>query len=96
MKLLRLGCARLVPLVKTPNLRYGSHGSAFRRRQWFRRFLTEIDTAIPPDSEVHLVMDNCGTHKVDRVRSWFSRHPSYHVHFTPTSGSWLNLVCSPR
>ncbi len=37
-------------------------------------------------------MDNYGTHKVQRVRNWFARHPRYHVHFTPTSGSWLNLV----
>ena len=62
------------------------------RHQEFLKFLTEIDTAIPADIEVHLVMDNYGTHKVDRVRNWFSRHPRYHVHFTPTSGSWLNLV----
>ncbi len=41
---------------------------------------------------MHLVMDNYGTHKVQRVRNWFARHPRYHVHFTPTSGSWLNLV----
>jgi transposase len=37
-------------------------------------------------------MDNYGTHKVTKVRSWLARHPRYHVHFTPTSGSWLNLV----
>ena len=37
-------------------------------------------------------MDNYGTHKVKRVRTWLARHPRYHVHFTPTSGSWLNLV----
>ena len=42
--------------------------------------------------DVHLVMDNYGTHKVDRVRGWLARHPRYHVHCTPTSASWLNLV----
>ncbi len=41
---------------------------------------------------VHLVMQNYGTHKVTKVRTWLSRHPRYHVHYTPTSGSWLNLV----
>jgi hypothetical protein len=41
---------------------------------------------------VHLVMDNYATHKVAKVRSWLTRHPRYHVRFTPTSGSWLNLV----
>ena len=62
------------------------------RHQEFLKFLTEIDAAVPDDVEVHLVMDNYGTHKVDRVRKWFARHPRYHVHFTPTSASWLNLV----
>jgi transposase len=62
------------------------------RHQDFLKFLTEIDAAVAADTEVHLVMDNYGTHKVQRVRSWFARHPQYHVHFTPTSGSWLNLV----
>jgi transposase len=62
------------------------------RHQEFLKFLTEIDTAVADNVEVHLVMDNYGTHKVDRVRKWFARHPRYHVHFTPTSASWLNLV----
>jgi transposase len=42
--------------------------------------------------EIHLVMDNYGTHKTPAVKRWFARHPEYHVHFTPTSASWLNLV----
>src|SRR6201987_4349024 len=62
------------------------------RHQEFLKFLARIDAAVPADIEVHLVMDNYGTHKVDKVRNWFARHPRYHVHFTPTSGSWLNLV----
>jgi transposase len=62
------------------------------RHQEFLKFLGEIDAAVPADAEVHLVMDNYGTHKVDRVRNWFARHPRYRIHFTPTSGSWLNLV----
>jgi transposase len=62
------------------------------RHQDFLKFLTEIDTAVADETEIHLVMDNYGTHKVNRVRNWFSRHSRYHVHFTPTSGSWLNLV----
>ncbi|MCB1912270.1 MAG: transposase, partial [Rhodocyclaceae bacterium] len=40
----------------------------------------------------HLVMDNYGTHKTPKVRSWFARHPRFHVHFTPTSASWINQV----
>src|ERR1043165_3694374 len=62
------------------------------RHQEFLRFLDEIEANLPAGLDVHLVMDNYGTHKVTKVRSWFARHPRYHVHFTPTSGSWLNLV----
>ena len=46
-----------------------------------------------PDAQLALaLMDNYSTHKVTKVRNWLARHPRYHVHFTPTSGSWLNLV----
>ncbi len=62
------------------------------RHQEFLRFLNEIDANLPVGFEVHLVMDNYGTHKVAKVRNWLARHPRYHVHFTPTSASWLNLV----
>ena len=62
------------------------------RHQEFLRFLNEIDANLPAKLQVHLVMDNYGTHKVAKVRNWLARHPHYHVHFTPTSGSWLNLV----
>ncbi len=62
------------------------------RHQEFIRFLDQIEENLPAGLDVYLVMDNYGTHKVAKVRSWFARHPRYHVHFTPTSGSWLNLV----
>jgi transposase len=62
------------------------------RHQEFLRFLNEIDADLPPGVDVHIVMDNYGTHKVAKVRNWFARHPRYHVHFTPTGASWLNLV----
>jgi transposase len=62
------------------------------RHQEFIQFLNQIDTDLPTGFDVHLVMDNYGTHKVEKVRRWLARHPRYHVHFTPTSGSWLNLV----
>ena len=69
-------------------------GSCYRRHrhQEFLRFLNEIDACVPGGFDVHLVMDNYGTHKVTKVRGWLARHPRYHVHYTPTSGSWLNLV----
>ena len=60
------------------------------RHQEFLRFLEDVDASLR--FEVHLVMDNYGTHKVKKVRTWLLRHPRYHVHFTPTGASWLNLV----
>jgi transposase len=62
------------------------------RHQEFLRFLNQIEANLPSGFDVHLVMDNYGTHKVTKVRTWLARHPRYHVHYTPTSGSWLNLV----
>jgi len=62
------------------------------RHQEFLQFLQQIDESLPAKLDVHLVMDNYGTHKVAKIRAWLARHPRYHVHFTPTSGSWLNLV----
>jgi transposase len=62
------------------------------RHQEFLRFLEAIDASLPVGFNVHLVMDNYGTHKVKKVRNWLLRHPRYHVHFTPTGASWLNLV----
>jgi transposase len=62
------------------------------RSREFRRFLDTIDRNVAQDLDVHLILDNYGTHKTPRVRRWFVRHPRFHVHFTPTSASWLNLV----
>jgi transposase len=62
------------------------------RHQEFLRFLNQIEDSLPAGMDVHLVMDNYGTHKVGKVHNWLARHPRYHIHFTPTSASWLNLV----
>ena len=62
------------------------------RSQEFLKFLKTIDQQVPEDLDVHLVMDNYGTHKTQAVKNWFVRHPRFHVHFTPTSASWLNQV----
>jgi transposase len=69
-------------------------GSCYRRHrhQEFLRFLNDIELNLPAGFDVHLIMDNYGTHKVTKVRNWLARHPRYQVHFTPTSASWLNLV----
>lgn len=61
------------------------------RRQEFLAFLRQLGRAYP-DRELHLVMDNYATHKTPEVKDWLQKHPRFHVHFTPTSGSWLNLV----
>ncbi len=58
----------------------------------FLQFLKAIDAAVPSGQDIHLIMDNYGTHKTQAVRAWLSTRPRYHVHFTPTSASWLNLV----
>jgi transposase len=66
------------------------------RHQEFIKFLKTIDDVItatePPDAAVHLVLDNYATHKTPAVQRWLKRHPRYHLHFTPTSASWLNQV----
>jgi transposase len=62
------------------------------RGQEFLAFLRTIDTNVPASLQVHLVMDNYGTHKTPAVRGWLARHPRFKVHFTPTSSSWLNLI----
>jgi len=69
-------------------------GSCHRRHrhQEFLRFLERIEEAVPEHLDIHLVMDNYGTHKMPKVKRWFARRPHYHVHFTPTSASWLNQV----
>jgi len=62
------------------------------RGEDFLAFLRKIDAAVPNDLDLHLIVDNYGTHKTERVRHWLLRHPRFHLHFTPTYSSWLNLV----
>lgn len=65
---------------------------ARHRHQEFLAFLRHIDASVPKDLDVHLVIDNYATHKHAKVKAWLARRPRYHVHFTPTYASWLNLV----
>lgn len=58
----------------------------------FRKFLDTIDAAVPPELDVHLIVDNYATHKTALIRAWLAKRPRFHLHFTPTSASWLNLV----
>src|SRR5262245_45343693 len=69
--------------------------TAFHRRHRaieFRQFLDALEAAVPRKLDVHLIMDNYGTHKTALIRNWLAKRPRFHVHFTPTYGSWLNLV----
>ena len=69
-------------------------GSLHRRHRAleFRKFLTKIDTEVPDELDVHLVCDNLSTHKTPAIMRWLDAHPRFHLHFTPTSSSWLNQV----
>ena len=62
------------------------------RASEFRSFLDAIEANVPKDLDVHLVMDNCATHKTPLIRKWLAKRPRWHVHLTPTSSSWLNQV----
>ena len=58
----------------------------------FRRFLDMIESNVPDELDIHVVMDNASSHKTKSIRDWFAKRPRWHVHFTPTSSSWINQV----
>jgi len=58
----------------------------------FRRFLDTVELNVPAELDVHVVMDNASSHKTQLIRSWFAKRPRWHVHYTPTSSSWINQV----
>jgi transposase len=62
------------------------------RHREFLQFLKQIDQQTPADLDLHLVVDNYATHKTPAVKRWLKAHPRFHLHFTPTSASWLNMV----
>jgi hypothetical protein len=65
--------------------------SRHRHQKWIK-FLKHVDEATDPEVDLHLVADDYATHKHPRVRHWLERHPRFHMHFIPTSSSWLNLI----
>ena len=69
-------------------------GECYRRHRSveFRKFLDTIDDAVPTNLDVHLVLDNYGTHKTPMIKRWLAKRPRYHLHFTPTGTSWINQV----
>ena len=62
------------------------------RHQEFLKFLRRLDREFPPHLDLHLILDNYGTHKHPNVQRWLSKRPRFHLHFIPTSASWLNLI----
>jgi len=69
----------------------GSCMQRHRHQEWIK-FLKQIDAETPAQLDLHLIVDNYATHKHPKVTAWLKRHPRFHIHFTPTSSSWLNLV----
>ena len=69
-------------------------GKCYKRHRAveFKKFLNEIERYVPDGLDIHIVMDNYATHKTSAIRHWFGRRPRWHVHFTPTGSSWLNMV----
>jgi transposase len=76
--------------VKSGRIVEDSH--ARHRSLEFRKFLDRIEAAVPAGLDVHLILDNYGTHKTLLIHRWLAPHPRFHLHFTPTSASWLNLA----
>src|SRR5438128_5304304 len=88
----RNGTATLFAALNAANGEvFGLCQERHRHQEWLK-FLRLIDQTIPPDLELHVICDNSSTHKHDRVQRWVERHPRFHMHFTPTSSSWLNMV----
>jgi len=70
---------------------YGFCQERHRHQEWLK-FLRLLDQAMPAHLDLHLIADNYATHKHPKVRRWFELHPRFHMHFAPTSASWLNMV----
>jgi transposase len=88
----RNGTATLFAALNTLDGRVISMCDDRHRHQEWLRFLRIIDKLTPKDKQAHLIVDNYATHKHPAVTRWLQRHPRFHVHFTPTSCSWLNMV----
>ena len=88
----RHGTTALFAALEVKSGRIVGDFHARHRSVEFRKFLDRIETTVPDELDVHLILDNYGTHKTPLIHRWLARHPRFHVHFTPTSASWLNLV----
>ena len=88
----RHGTASLFAALEVASGQVISQVHRRHRHQELLQFLKQLDASVPGGLELHLVCDNYATHKTPAIKTWLLRHPRYHLHFTPTSASWLNLV----
>ena len=88
----RQGTTSLFAVLDTKTGKIIGQNQQRHRSEEFRNFLDTIEKNVPEKLDVHLIMDNYGTHKTKLIQNWLAKRPRFHVHFTPTSASWLNLV----
>jgi transposase len=88
----RHGTTTLFAALNVADGKVIGHCQARHRHQEWLKFLQLVDQRTPPERELHLILDNYATHKHPKVKAWISKHPRFHLHFTPTSASWLNMV----
>jgi transposase len=88
----RHGTTTLFAALDVQNGSVVTQCKARHRHQEFLEFLKHIEKNVPPDLDLHLILDNYSTHKHAKVKAWLARRPRYHLHFTPTYSSWLNQV----
>ena len=86
------GTTNLFAALDTASGKVITSMTARHRSEEFRKFLNLIDAQVPDGLNVHIVLDNVSTHKTPAVHRWLIRHPRFHLHFTPTYSSWMNLV----
>lgn len=88
----RAGTTNLYAALDVASGRVISDMTERHRALEFRKFLNLINRSVPEDLDVHLIIDNVSTHKTPEIHRWLVRHPRFHLHFTPTYSSWINLV----
>ena len=89
---LRCGTTSLFAALDTRSGQVIGQCQRRHRAVGFRNFLDTIEAAVPEDLDIHLIVDNYATHKTARIRTWLAKLPRFHLHFTPTSASWLHQV----
>ncbi|HTY67962.1 MAG TPA: IS630 family transposase [Alphaproteobacteria bacterium] len=88
----RHGTLSLFAALETATGKIVGRCFARHRAREFRAFLNTVEASVPADHDIHIVIDNVSSHKTQAVRNWFAKRPRWHVHYTPTSASWINQV----